>query len=235
VISFVVPAYNEELELAATIAAIRSAAQDRQHEIIVVDDASTDGTADIAKNAGATLVRINRRHIAASRNAGARASQGEILFFVDADTRINTKHVIGALTALENGCVGGGARVRVEEQIPLWARLSLNFFCTVYFALNLGAGAFLFTTRQNYESVGGFNEDFFIGEEVYFSIALRKLGNFKILREPVVTSGRKLRIYSAGQILKHSARVIFGGPRIARSREGLEIWYEGKRETRSTS
>src|SRR5205085_2530505 len=184
---------------------------------------------------GATLISINRRQIAASRNAGARAAAGDILFFVDADTRINAKHVTGALAALDTGYAGGGARVRVDEKIPLWARASLNFFCAAYFALNLGAGAFLFTTRQNYEAAGRFDETLFIGEEVYFSLALRKLGKFKILHEPVVTSGRKLRMYSAGQILLHSTRVVLLGPRIARSRAGLGIWYDGKRETRSTS
>ena len=111
----------------------------------------------------------------------------------------------------------------------------MNVFCAIYFAVNLGAGAFLFTTRKNFDAVGGFDEDLFIGEEVYFSLALRKLGRFRILAEPIVTSGRKLRLYSTLEILKHSVRVILKGPRIARSREGLEIWYDGKRETGSTT
>jgi hypothetical protein len=103
----------------------------------------------------------------------------------------------------------------------------------VYFGFNLGAGAFLFTSRENFETVGGFNERYFVGEEILFSLALRKLGRFKILSEPVVTSGRKLRLYSASQILKHSLRVILHGPRAARSRKRLEIWYDGRRETGS--
>ncbi len=234
-LSFVVPAYNEELELPATIRAIQNAAQDRQHEIIVVDDASDDATADVVKTSGATLVSIHRRQIAAARNAGARAARGDILFFVDADTRINFNHVSGAIEALSQGYVGGGAQVKIEDPIPLWARLSLNFFCFIYFAFNLAAGAFLFTTRNSFEAAGGFDETLFIGEEVYLSVALRKLGRFKILSEPIVTSGRKLRMYSAGKIIRHLTRLVLLGPRIARSRNGLDIWYDGKRETRSTS
>lgn len=232
-ISFVVPAYNEEAELPKTLLAIRSAAQESEHEIIVVDDGSTDGTAALAAEAGSKLVSIRRRQIAAARNAGARAATGDILFFVDADTRINREHVTGALDALSQGYAGGGAQVKVEETIPLWARVGLRFFCFIYFALNLGAGAFLFTTRENYEAAGGFDESLFIGEEVYFSLALRKLGRFKILSEPIVTSGRKLRIYSAWEIMRHSARVILLGPRVARSRKGLGIWYDGRRENPS--
>jgi glycosyltransferase involved in cell wall biosynthesis len=235
VISFVVPAYNEELELPSTIAAIRNAAAHVDHEIIVVDDASIDQTAEVVRIAGARLVSINRRQIAAARNAGARAIRGDILFFVDADTRINEKHVSGAIAALDAGYIGGSARVIVGGTIPLWAIILLKVFCTIYFALNLGAGAFLFTSRKNFDATGGFDESLFIGEEVYFSLALRKLGRFRILQEPIVTSGRKLRMYSARQILGNSFRVILGGPRAARSRDGLFLWYDGKRETGPTS
>src|SRR5437016_13193032 len=79
--SFIIPAHNEELELAATVDAIRAAASHatQRYEIIVIDDASTDGTAEIASRAGAKVIRINRRQIAASRNAGGRAAQGEYL------------------------------------------------------------------------------------------------------------------------------------------------------------
>src|SRR5438046_10766755 len=107
-ISFIVPAYNEELELSSTIEAIRTAASGatQPYEIIVVDDASTDATAEIASGMGAKVIPINRRQIAASRNAGARAAQGEYLFFIDADTRINGAHVSGGIAALEGGCAG---------------------------------------------------------------------------------------------------------------------------------
>jgi glycosyltransferase involved in cell wall biosynthesis len=234
VISFIVPAYNEELELPRTIKSIRAAAKDRQHEITVVDDASTDRTAAIASNAGAKVVSINRRQIAAARNAGGRAASGDVLFFVDADTQINEKHVNGAIAALKDGYAGGSARVKIGGQVPTWARILLKVFCTIYFGFRLGAGAFLFTNRKNFDAVGGFDETLFIGEEVYFSLALRKLGRLKILREPVLTSGRKLRIYPAREVLGNTLRVLFCGPRAARSRDGLGIWYDGRRET-STS
>ena len=231
-ISFIVPAYNEELELTSTLEAIRAAASGAAlpFEIIVVDDASTDATPEIAEQAGARVVSIHRRQIAAARNAGARAAQGEYLFFVDADTRINQTHVTEAMTLLEAGYTGGGARGVMDGFIPLWSRILLHAFCTLYFGLNLGAGAFLFTTRRNFRATGGFDEQYFAGEEVYFSLALRKLGRFKVLREPVLTSGRKLRMYSAQEILGTLFIMIVGGPRMARSRARLGMWYDGKRE-----
>ncbi len=235
-ISFIVPAYNEELELPSTIAAIRAAAESahQEYEIIVVDDASTDATTKVAAEADAQVVSINRRQIAAARNAGARAAHGQILFFVDADTRINSTHLVDAIAALEAGCVGGGARVMTDGVIPLWGRIFVRAFCTIYFALNLGAGAFLFTTRRNFDAIGGFDEQFFIGEEIYFSLALRKVGRFKILPEPIVTSGRKLRMYSAREIFGNSLAVVIRGTRAARSRDKLDLWYDGKREDRGS-
>ena len=233
-ISFIVPAYNEELELASTIAAIRLAAASgtkQPYEIIVVDDASTDTTAEVAARTSARLVSINRRQIAAARNAGAHAARGQILFFIDADTRINRAHVADGVAALEAGCAGGGARIVPDGMVPLWGRIFVRAFCTIYFGLNLGAGAFLFTTRRHFDAVGGFDEQYFIGEEVYFSLALRKLGRFKVLSEPVLTSGRKLRMHSARKVLSRSFAIIIRGPRAARSRTRLDLWYDGKRET----
>jgi glycosyltransferase involved in cell wall biosynthesis len=199
-------------------------------EIIVVNDASTDATPEIAEQAGARVVSIQRRQIAAARNAGARAVQGEYLFFVDADTRINPTHVTEAIAALAAGYAGGSARVLMDGTIPTWGRVLLHVFGTLYFGLNLGAGAFLFTTRRNFQVTGGFDEQYFAGEEVYFSLALRKLGRFKVLREPIVTSGRKLRMYPAREFLRNFFGVIVGGPRAVRSRVKLRLWYDGKRE-----
>jgi hypothetical protein len=235
-LSFIVPAYNEEHELPGALASIRAAAEAARQsfEIIVVDDASTDATAEIAKAAGAIVVPVRYRHIAAVRNAGARRALGDVFFFVDADTCISPSHVTGGLAALAAGCAGGGARVTPEGPVPLWGRLFVHIFSALYFTVsNLGAGAFLFTTRENFQAAGGFDEQFFAGEEVYFTLALKKLGRFKLLREPIVTSGRKLRMHSARHILTQSFAIVAGGKRAVRSRDKLDIWYDGKREKKT--
>jgi glycosyltransferase involved in cell wall biosynthesis len=232
-LSFIVPAYNEEHELPQALAALRVAADKsgQPYEILVVDDDSSDATAEIARRAGAIVVPVRRRQIAAVRNAGAAAARGEVLFFVDADTQISPEHISGALRALAAGCVGGGARVTTDGSLPLWGHIFVWAFCTIYFAVNLGAGAFLFTTRENFRAAGGFDEQLFAGEEVYFTLALKKLGRFKLLREPVITSGRKLRMHSARHILSQSIAIVFRGRRGVESRDKLDIWYDGKRET----
>jgi glycosyltransferase involved in cell wall biosynthesis len=235
-LSFIVPAYNEEHELPGALAGIRAAAEasGQEFETIVVDDASTDATPDIATAAGAIVVPVHYRHIAAVRNAGALAARGDILFFVDADTHISPAHVSGALAVLEAGCAGGGAPIVMEGSVPRWGPFFLRFFSVLYFTVsNLGAGAFLFTTRKNFDAVGGFDEQFYAGEEVYFTMALKKLGRFKLLPEQIRTSGRKLRLYSASHLLRRSFMLLVGCKRVVRSRDKLDIWYDGKRETKT--
>ena len=229
-ISFIVPAYNEEVELPGTLRAIRSAAVGYRHEIVLVNDGSTDATAAIGEELGARVISIERRQIAAARNAGAAAARSNVFIFVDADTRIGPEHVRGAVEALESGCAGGGARLATDREIPLWGKILFRTFTTLYFGLNLGAGAFLFTTRENFFAAGGFDEIFFASEEIFFTIALKRLGRFRLLRQPAMTSGRKLRMYSGWKIFACSLSLIFGGPRGVMSRKKLDMWYGGERE-----
>jgi glycosyltransferase involved in cell wall biosynthesis len=234
-LSFVVPAHNEELELPKALRSIRSSAVSagQPFEIIVVDDSSTDETAAVAREYGARVVPMSCRHIAAARNAGAYASSGEILFFVDADTQITAAHVAGAIEALQNGASGGSARLRFDRAVPFWTHICFKIFCVMYFTVNLGAGAFLFTSRRNFFAAGGFDEQFFAAEETYFSMALKKFGRFRILRTPAVTSARKVRMHRPGHVLRQSLAIIFGGPNALRSRKKLDLWYDGKREQAS--
>ena len=231
-LSFVVPAFNEENELPETLRALQlaAAASGEAYEIVVVDDASTDRTVELAAAAGARVVSVSHRQIAAVRNAGARVALGEILFFVDADTRILPAHVTGGIAALAHGNSGGGAPVVLEGEVPRWARVFERVFCTLYFGSNLGAGAFLFTTRRNFEAAGGFDEQYFAGEEVFFTQSLKKLGRFTLLKEPVLTSARKLRMHSAREMLIGTFALLLGGKRVVRSRAKLDFWYDGKRE-----
>jgi glycosyltransferase involved in cell wall biosynthesis len=229
-ISFIVPAYNEETELPGTLRAIHSAATGYEYEIVLVNDGSTDATAAIGEEFGARVISIERRQIAAARNAGARATRGDVFIFVDADTRIGPEHVRGALDALSAGFAGGSGRLAFDGEIPPWGKLLFHVFSTLYFGLNLGAGALLFTTRENFFAAGGFDEIYYAGEEVFFTIALKRLGRFKLLREAAITSGRKLRMYSGWKISGGLFSLLFGGPRGVMSRKKLDMWYGGERE-----
>jgi glycosyltransferase involved in cell wall biosynthesis len=231
-VSFIIPAYNEEAELPRCLRSIREAAESAgcDYEIVLVDDGSTDGTASIGRKFGAQLVSINRRQIAAARNAGAKNAHGDLFIFVDADTRIALRHVVDVTRVLAAGFLGGGARLAIEREIPFWGEMLFAVLSAVYFALNLGAGAFLFTTRENFFATGGFDERYFASEEIFFTLALKKLGRFKVLPEPAITSGRKLRLYSGRKIFRSAIALLLGGRRAMMSRAKLALWYGGERE-----
>ncbi len=234
-ISFVIPAWNEEAMIGATIDAVRAAADvcERPYEIIVVNDDSSDQTEAIAAGHGARVINVKKRQIAAVRNAGAAQARGDILIFVDADTILPAPTLQRALIALDEGAVGGGSLVRMCEPIPLLARIYLWMFLLVWIPMNLAAGCFVFTRRTDFEAVGGFDERYFASEEVWLSKALKARGRFVVLSDPTWTSGRKMRMHTPAQLWSIALRLLWGGPKTWQQREGLELWYDGRRENPS--
>lgn len=229
-ISFVIPAHNEEPLLGRTLRSIHEAARaaGEPYEVIVADDASTDGTAAVAAAHGARVVAAGRRQIAATRNRGAAEAGGELLIFVDADTVVNQAVVAAAIAAWRGGAVGGGCAIRFERPVPRYARI-LEPVCVLLFRVGrLACGCFIFCTRQAFDAAGGFDEQLYGAEEAAMSKALRRCGRFVILRQSVLTSGRKLRVYSPWEILRVLGRIALR-PSALRSRDGLEIWYEERR------
>src|SRR5258708_19378033 len=124
-ISFIVPAYNEERLLGSTLDALHAAghAAGELYELIVVDDASTDRTAIIAQRHGALLVSVAHRQIAATRNSGARKANGDLFIFVDADTIVNEAVVPSPVEALHSGPARGRAPLSFSEPLPLYSKL----------------------------------------------------------------------------------------------------------------
>jgi len=231
-ISFVVPAYNEERLLGRTLVAIHAAARGLAplYELIVVDDASTDGTAAIAHANGARVVRVQFRHIARTRNAGARAATGSTLIFVDADTIVSAATVRATIEALRQGAVGGGATVGFDGRLPLWAWLLLPLFRGVLRVGRVAAGCYVFCSRAAFDAIGGFDERLYAAEEIAFSRTLRQQGSVVILRESVTTSGRKLRAHSGWEVLRLCAGLARRGTASIRSRERLSLWYGDRRD-----
>jgi glycosyltransferase involved in cell wall biosynthesis len=230
-VSFVIPAYNEAQLLGNTLRAIEQAACALRlsFEMVVVDDASSDRTAEVARAHGARVVPVSFRQIAATRNAGAREAAGAWLVFVDADTRITREALEDTIAALQGGAVGGGCALRFDGRVPRYGRVLVALLLPLYRALGLAAGCFLFCTRQAFEAAGGFDERLFAAEEAVLSRALRRQGRFVLLRAAVVTSARKLRAHSAREVMGTLLRIAFTGPRAVRSRHGLELWYGHRR------
>ena len=230
-ISFIVPAHDEEAGIGRTLQAIHDSARvvGQPYEIIVVDDASTDGTAEIARQHRTTVVPVNHRQIAATRNSGARAAHGEHLFFVDADTTINPRTVASALRYMDRGAVGGGAPT-LFDGAPLLYPLSLLMGIGAKL-IGFTGGAFMYCTREAFHAIGGFDERFYCAEEGAFALALKRQGRFIVVWKPVLTSARRLRTLSGLQLPAFIARAIFSPWKTFTQRSAVEkIWYDSNRE-----
>ena len=226
-ISFILPAHNEESLLGRALTSIRHSADAaaKDYEIIVVNDASTDRTREIALANQARVIDVELRRISAVRNAGARHARGDTLVFVDADTQLPPETLHAALAALKRGVIGGGASVAWDEASPFWGTLLLRMWNEIARTIRWAAGCFVFARRDSFEAVGGFDESYYVGEEIILSSALKRKGPFVILRQPVITSARKVHLYSKLEMMWLMARMGFQGQQSWKRREGLDMWY----------
>lgn len=108
--SFVIPAYQEQNQISKTINSILSTELKARFEIIVIDDSSTDLTAKVASESGATVYSINVKNRSVARNFGASKASGKWIVFLDADVTLDKKwgeHVL-ELTKSPLNCVYQG-------------------------------------------------------------------------------------------------------------------------------
>lgn len=234
VYSVIVPAWNEEPFLPATLAAITAAmaACPLPGELVVVDNHSTDRTAALATAAGARVVHEPINGIARARNAGAAAAHGRFLVFVDADTHPSPALLRAALSALVGGaCCGGGTLIRFDQPLALPARLAVRLWSWLSVRLRWAAGCFIFCRRDGFLQTGGFDPQVYISEEIGFSRRLGRWGRrrglrFLILRRhPVLSSARKMAHATLRYVLlTHLAILLF--PIGIRSRRLCAFWYE---------
>lgn len=179
-VSLIVPCYNAAKTLRLCLESVLAQTR-RPDEIVVVDDASTDGSAAIAEELGCRVVRLpENRGVSAARNAGVAHTTGEIIFFLDSDVALRPDAVANALEILardpECGCVHGSydtepliddgpiERYRILHAVH-WRRRSLGEVRGVVFALAAIRRAVLLET-------GPFAEDLRDSEDVEYGTRL---------------------------------------------------------------
>jgi glycosyltransferase involved in cell wall biosynthesis len=214
-LSFIIPAHNEEHWIGKCLGSIRAAMESvvEPYEVIVVDDASTESTAKSAQQMSARTLCVELRNIAAVRNAGARAAAGDILFFIDADTQANEPAIRASLAALRAGAAGGGCAPAFDEPMRTWAHIIIWISVKIARRVRLVGGCFQFCTRDAYNAIGGYNENLRAGEDMAFCQAIKKIGRFVVPMPAVVTSARKLKVVTPWQVISLLVTIALRGPR----------------------
>ena len=201
VYSVIIPAFNEERFLPKTLSSLKEAMRQVNFtgEIIVVDNNSTDKTAQIGNAYGARVVFEEKNQISRARNAGGKQAKGRYFIFLDADTTVSQDLLNQALSNLESGrCCGGGALLafnKDSKRVGIQLAKFLNFLMS---NRKLAAGCFMYCSEEAFRDIGGFSESIYASEEIWFARGLKKWGrkrekNFKVITScHVVTSDRKL-------------------------------------------
>ncbi len=238
-LSFVIPARNEEALIGEVVEAILASVArasglyrndlwlpDTAFEVIVADDASEDATAAIvrvfADDAGVRLVPCVGGTGAAARNAGAAASAGRVLCFVDADTIVpeNAVDRVLELHEDERRCLVLYRLASREPGIRPWLWWTFwGLARRLPLARAKSMPAFMSCNREHFESYGPFTASWAIAEEWSLTGAAYRYHRERFLYDRSITartSSRRMDLQPFGYLrtfLKWAAAVLVAGPR----------------------
>ena len=204
-ISIIIPTYNEEKAIEATVRQFSTLKL--PHEVIVSDSQSTDQTIAIAKRCAKKVITLapgKKRSIAQGRNHGADAAEGEYVAFLDADVVIPdpTSFFGEALRAFNSdpALVAITAKIEVLPHLARWSDKMIYGFLNPYFALfnnvfnfGMSAGEFHMVKTSAFKAVGGNNMNLAASEDMDLFHRLSKVGHVRTLwKLTVFHPGRRL-------------------------------------------
>jgi glycosyltransferase involved in cell wall biosynthesis len=212
-ISVIIPTFNEEKGIKGCIKSARILSP---FEIIVVDGGSTDRTKEIARENGAIVIQ-SRKGRGIQMNKGASLAEGEILFFLHADTIISnetisscnpdiftgsqgmpkqvqhdTFNILHHILNISDKYVGGFFKLKFDDN-SLSTKLVELFANLRARLLSLPYGdQAIFIKKDAFIKIGGFREYPFL-EDIDLVIRLRKLGKLKYIPHSVIASSRRIK------------------------------------------
>jgi glycosyltransferase involved in cell wall biosynthesis len=179
-ISLIIPAHNEEAYLPRLLDSVDAARQQWRRppeamEVIVADNVSMDHTAVVARDHGCHVVRVEERRIASVRNGGAAVAKGEVLCFVDADSKVHPETFNAIEDSLASGRIVAGATGVSMERMSLGIAVTYAIFMPMVWLTRMDTGV-VFCRREDFEAVGGYDERRFFAEDVQLLWDLRRIG-----------------------------------------------------------
>ncbi|MEX2579354.1 MAG: TIGR04283 family arsenosugar biosynthesis glycosyltransferase [Verrucomicrobiales bacterium] len=189
-LSVIIPTLNEAAALPPAVKPLFAAGAT---EVVVVDAASADGTVEVARRLGCRVVEAEGPGRARQLNLGAASSRGDLLLFLHADTLVAEAALETLIETFdgESDVVGGGfVRVFDSSSLFLKATCRMAAWRNRRFGLFLGDQG-MFVRRAVFDGIGGFNEGLPLGEDVDFSLRMRKAGKTVVLAPPVISSARR--------------------------------------------
>lgn len=211
-ISFIVPAYNEEALLALCLKSIIEEAGGINYELIVVDNNSTDNTAEVARGCGARVISEPRKGVTRARQAGLQAAKYDLVAFIDADNQLPSGWLDIAFNAFNRPGVIAVSGPVVYNDLPVRQRVISFIFYTVAKAAHQVApmiqGGNFVLDRASINLAGGFDTEIeFYGEDTATAVRLSKLGKIKFDLNLCVWSSAR-RMQKEGMVLTGSRYIL---------------------------
>ena len=190
-ISIVIPTLNEESYIGKLLGFLNEHPFRDQFEVFVVDGGSKDATLSIVQKYDFEVIQTKKASRAHQMNAGANKAKGEILYFVHADVKLPESFISDIKSAIKNGNHCGCYRFKFQN--PRNPLLHINGFFTRFpFKWCRGGDQTFFITKDCFEKLGGFNEEYVIMEdyEILDRIESQHIP-FQIIPKSVYVSSRK--------------------------------------------
>jgi len=232
VVSVVIPAHNEETWLPKCLAAFRDQVDAPNFELIVVDNASTDQTAVIARRFGAIVVSESRPGVSFAREAGFRVSRGRIIATSDADSIVPRDWVASIVRYFDRHpeIVGLGGPVAYDFSEPQLKKIinrAIPVLHEIDRQIHYGkvhfVGANFAVLRSAYLKIGGFSTGLTRGEDLDLAHRLDKVGRVDFVHELIVTtSDRRFRTEGPQALLSYFQNYL----EVTRPSEGLRTRFD---------
>lgn len=185
-VSVIIPTYCEEETIEGCLKSVNNQRFEGNIETIVVDSHSPDNTRTVAKRSADKVLDLRARGVGRARNAGAKASEGKILLFLDADTYLETNFVsemYGNFADKKVVCVSGILK-NLEHLKPLDRLFAVSHygFTNKMAMISARLGFPLFPSvccgarKSVFLKIGGFREDIACAEDITFSREMGKVG-----------------------------------------------------------
>lgn len=213
--SVVIPAHNEEKFIGKCFEAIERARTKTKHpvEVVVCLNRCTDKTEYLAREFGATIAKTEEKNLSRVRNVGVRASSGDVVVTIDADSQMSPNmfcEIERLLTTKKY--IGGGTRI-FPERWSLGIFLSLLVVIRFAWKSKIPSAGLFWCYRKDFEAVNGFNESLLTLEDLDFAKRLKAYGksvgkNYGTLwRASITTSCRKFDRFGDWYFVKNTQEV----------------------------
>ncbi len=184
-VSIVIPTLNEEKYLPILLQSIKK--QDfKDYEIIISDAFSIDKTIEIAKEYGARVIRDKKKLPARQRNNGVKIAKGEIILFLDADTKLPDDFLLTTYSDFTNKNLTIAGFYLIFNSPSFIYRIfekvyhSVCYLGQYFFPASVGVG--IIVKKLEHEKIGGFDESIYIGEDYDYVRRISKKGKYRMIK-----------------------------------------------------